>query len=138
MKYTREFLLFTGFLISACSEPPDLQMAELQRYYAQKGEGISPAVKKPEKPNTRQGTIPYLSTTNVPAPLSTTPPPLSTTNAPPPLSTTNAPPPLSATNALPPLSATNALPPLSATNALPPLSATNAPPPLSATNAPPR
>jgi hypothetical protein len=129
MKYTRGFLLLAGFLISACSEPPDPQMAKLQRYYAQKGEGISPAVKKPENPNTRQARMPYLSTTNVPAPLSTTnaPPPLSTTNAPPPLSTTNAPPPLSTTNAPPPLSTTNAPPPLSTTNA--PLSPTNAPVP---------
>ena len=69
----------TGFLVSACSEP-DPQMAELQRIYAEKGEGTPPAVKKVAKRNTQQGTTPYLSTTN--SPLSTTNSPLSTTNSP--------------------------------------------------------
>jgi len=77
MKCFREFpfliLLLAGFLVSACSEP-DPQMAELQRIYAEKGEGTPPAVKKVAKRNTQQGTTtPYLSTTNSP---------LSTTNSP--------------------------------------------------------
>ena len=76
MKCSRQFpflvLLFAGFLVSACSEP-DPQMAELQRIYAEKGEGTPPAVKKVAKRNTQQGTTPYLSTTNSP---------LSTTNSP--------------------------------------------------------
>ena len=99
MKYTREFLLLAGLFIFACSQPPNPQMAELQRYYALKGEGIHPAVKRPDKSGARQGAMPYLSTTNVTAPLvpMPTPPPL--TNPLPPLSTTNAPPPLSTTNA---------------------------------------
>ena len=86
MKYTRESILLAGLLIFfACSSQPDPQMAELQRYYAQKGEGISPAVKKiQKKSSTRQGTMPYLSTTNLPVPMSTTnvPVPTSTTNSP--------------------------------------------------------
>ena len=83
MKCSRQFpflvLLFAGFLASACSEP-DPQMAELQRIYAEKGEGTPPAVKRVAKRNTQQGTTPYLSTTNFP--LSTTNSPLSTTNSP--------------------------------------------------------
>lgn len=87
-----------GFLLFACSQPPDPQMAELQRYYAQKGEGIAPAVKKVELAKPGQAKIPYLSTTNVPALSTTNVPALSTTNVPawsttntPSLGTTNAP-----------------------------------------------
>ena len=47
MKCSREFLFLAGFLICSCSEP-DPRMAELQRYYAQRGEGINPPVKKVE------------------------------------------------------------------------------------------
>jgi hypothetical protein len=72
-------------------------MAELQRYYAQKGEGISPTVKKVEQANPGQAKTPYLSTTNVPALSTTNVPYLSTTNVPA-LSTTNAPS-ISTTNA---------------------------------------
>ena len=98
--------VLVGLLIS-CSEPPDARMAELQRYYALKGDGINPPVKRVALKTTgRAGTIPdqktapVLGTTNAPAaPSSTNVPPLSSTNVPalstpsaPILSTTNAPP----------------------------------------------
>ncbi len=70
MKFSWKFLslifLFVGFVLS-CSEP-DPKMAELQRYYAQKGEGMIPTIEKVEQRNTnpQRGTTPHLSTTNAP------------------------------------------------------------------------
>jgi hypothetical protein len=100
MKCSWKFLLlvflFVGFVIS-CSEPPNARMAELQRYYALKGEGMTPTIKKVEQRNTTQGgTTPHLSTTNAPvtsAPASSaTTTNVSTTDLPPTnLSPTNVP-----------------------------------------------
>src|SRR3979490_913320 len=92
MKSARDFLFLAGFLISACSQP-DLQTAKLQRFYAEKGEKITPIINKVEQRNPQQGTTPSLFTTN--APQQGTTPSLFTTNAPqqgttPSLSTTNA------------------------------------------------
>lgn len=98
MKYTRVFILLAGLFIFACSPQPNPQMAQLQRYYALKGEGIHPAVKRPDRSGPRQGAMPYLSTTNVTPPLAPMPTPLAMTNAPPSFTTTNAPTPLSTTN----------------------------------------
>ena len=57
-------LSFRGrFLISACSQP-DPQAAKLQRFYAEKGEEMTPTVNKVEQRNPQQGTTPSLSTTN--------------------------------------------------------------------------
>jgi hypothetical protein len=92
MKRSCKFLLLifavVGLAIS-CSEPPNPRMAELQRYYALKGDGINPPVKSVALKTTGQAgtmadsrTAPVLSTTNVP---------LSTTNNVPALSTTNVP-----------------------------------------------
>jgi hypothetical protein len=65
MKCAREFLLLTGLLISACSQP-DLQTAELQRIYAKKGEEMTPTINKVERGNPQRATTPHLSTTNAP------------------------------------------------------------------------
>ena len=58
MKCSWKFLLLVfllvGFVIS-CSEPPNPRMAELQRYYALKGERMTPTIKKVEQRNTTQG-----------------------------------------------------------------------------------
>jgi hypothetical protein len=92
MKRSCKFLLLifvvVGLVIS-CSEPPNPRMAELQRYYALKGDGINPPVRSVALKTTAQAgtmadsaTAPVLSTTNVP---------LSTTNNVPALSTTNVP-----------------------------------------------
>ena len=93
MKSSWKFLLlvflFVGWVIS-CSQPPNAKMAELQRYYAFKGEGVNPPVKRVALKTTgRAGTMPdrstapVLGTTNTPAaPSSTNVPALSTTNAP--------------------------------------------------------
>jgi hypothetical protein len=62
----REFLFLVGLLMSACSQPEDLQTAQLQRYYAQKGEEMTPTISKVEQSNPREGTTPHLSTTNAP------------------------------------------------------------------------
>ena len=107
MKCSCKFLLLifvpVGVVVS-CTEPPDPRMAELQHYYALKGDGINPPIKRVALKTTGQAgtmpdqkTAPVLSTTN--APLSTTNnvPALTTTNMPA-LSTTNAPVP-STTNA---------------------------------------
>ncbi len=83
--------LLVGFIIS-CSEPPNPRMAELQRYYALKGERMTPTIKKVEQRNTTQGgTTPHLSTTN--APVTSTPGTnAATTNVPATIApTTNAP-----------------------------------------------
>ena len=80
MKCARDFLFLAGFLISACSQPPDLQTAKLQRFYAEKGEKMTPMIDNVEQRNPQQGTTPSLSTTN--APQQGTTPSLSTTNAP--------------------------------------------------------
>jgi hypothetical protein len=92
MKRSCKFLLLifalVGLVIS-CSEPFNPQMAELQRYYALKGDGINPPVKSVALKTTGQaGTIPDRKTAPV---LSTTNVPLSTTNNVPALSTTNVP-----------------------------------------------
>jgi len=64
-------------------------MAELQRYYALKGDGLNPPVKSVALKTTGQaGTMPDRNTAPV---LSTTNVPLSTTNNVPALSTTNVP-----------------------------------------------
>ena len=92
MKRSCKFLLLifalVGLVIS-CSEPFNPRIAELQRYYALKGDGINPPVKSVALKTTGQAgsvpdhkTAPVLSTTNVP---------LSTTNNVPALSTTNVP-----------------------------------------------
>ena len=86
--------LLVGLVIS-CSEPPNPRMAELQSYYALKGDGINPPIKRVALKTTgRAGTVPDRSTAPV---LSTTTPTLSTNNVPA-LSTTNVPA-LSTTNA---------------------------------------
>ena len=94
MKCARDFLFLAGFLISACSYQPDPETAKLQRFYAEKGEGMTPMINKVKLRSPQHGTIPSLSTTN--APIQGTVPSLSTTNAPvqgttPSLSPTNAP-----------------------------------------------
>jgi hypothetical protein len=100
MKCSCKFLLliplFVGFEIS-CSQPPNSQIAELQRYYALKGDGINPPVKRVAlKTSGQAGTVPdqstapVLSSTNAPALSSTNIPVLSSTNVPA-LSTTNSP-----------------------------------------------
>ena len=66
-KFLLLIFLFIGFVIS-CTEPPNSRMAELQRYYALKGEGIMPTIKKVAL-TTRVTTqaderLPVLSTTN--------------------------------------------------------------------------
>ena len=99
MKCSCKFLLLifvpVGVVVS-CTEPPNPRMAELQRYYALKGDGINPPIKRVALKTTGQaGTIPDQKTAPV---LSTTNAPLSTTNSVPALSTTNAPV-LSTTNA---------------------------------------
>jgi hypothetical protein len=87
--------MLVGLVIS-CSEPPNPRMAELQRYYALKGDGINPPIKRVALKTTGQaGTMPDRSTAPV---LGTTNAPLSTTNSVPALSTTNVPA-LSTTNA---------------------------------------
>ncbi len=65
MKCSREFLFLAGFLICSCSEP-DPRMAELQRYYAQMGEGINPPVKKVEARKTAISPMSYASQTALP------------------------------------------------------------------------
>jgi hypothetical protein len=66
MKWAQDFLILAGFLISACSQP-DPQAAKLQRFYAEKGEEMTPIVNRVEQRNPQQqGTTPSLSTTNVP------------------------------------------------------------------------
>jgi hypothetical protein len=55
MKCARDFLFLAGFLISACSSQPDLQTAKLQRFYAEKGEEMTPMISKVEQRNPRQG-----------------------------------------------------------------------------------
>ena len=65
MKCCREFLFLAGFLICACSEP-DPRMAELQRYYAQMGEGINPPVKKVETRKTARDPMSYASQSALP------------------------------------------------------------------------
>jgi hypothetical protein len=75
-------------LVISCSEPPNPRMAELQRYYALKGDGINPPIKRVALKTTgRAGTVPDQNTAPV---LSTTIPTLSTNNVPA-LSTTNVP-----------------------------------------------
>jgi hypothetical protein len=66
MELAREFPFLACFLISACSQPPDLQTAKLQRFYAEKGEKMTPMINNVEQRNPQQGTIPSLSTTNAP------------------------------------------------------------------------
>jgi hypothetical protein len=92
MKCSCKFLLLIFVLVglvTSCSEPPNPRMAELQRYYALKGDGINPPVKSVALKTTGQaGTIPDSKTAPV---LSTTNAPLSTTNNVPALSTTNVP-----------------------------------------------
>jgi hypothetical protein len=66
MKCARDFLFLAGFLISACTSQPDPQTAKLQRFYAEKGEEMTPMIKKVEQRNPQQGTTPSLSTTNAP------------------------------------------------------------------------
>jgi hypothetical protein len=92
MKRSCKFLLLifalVGLVIS-CSEPFNPRMAEFQRYYALKGDGINPPVKSVALKTTGQaGTMPDRNTAPV---LSTTNVPLSTTNNVPALSTTNVP-----------------------------------------------
>jgi hypothetical protein len=65
MKCARDFLFFAGFLTSACSQP-DPQTAKLQRFYAEKGEEMTPMINKVKQRNPQQGTTPSLSTTNAP------------------------------------------------------------------------
>jgi hypothetical protein len=126
MKRSCKFLLLifalVGLVIS-CSETFNPRMAEFQRYYALKGDGINPPVKSVALKTTGQaGTIPDQKTAPV---LSTTNAPLSTTNNVPPLSTTNV-----------PVLSTPNVPVLSTTN-VPVLSTTNAPATLApSTNAP--
>jgi hypothetical protein len=126
MKCSCKFLLSifvpVGVVVS-CTEPPNPQMAELQRYYALKGDGINPPIKRVALKTTgKAGTIPDQKTAPV---LSTTNAPLSTTNNVPPLSTTNV-----------PVLSTPNVPELSTTNAPIP-STTNAPATLApSTNAP--
>src|SRR3977135_3505548 len=79
MKSARDFLFLAGFLISACSQP-DLQTAKLQRFYAEKGEKMTPIINKVEQRNPQQGATPSLFTTN--APQQGTNPNLSTPNDP--------------------------------------------------------
>jgi hypothetical protein len=62
----REYLFLIVLLISACSQPEDLQTAELQRTYAKKGEEMISTINKVEQSNPRGGTTPHLSTTNAP------------------------------------------------------------------------
>ena len=92
MKCSCKFLLLifvpVGVVVS-CTEPPNPQMAELQRYYALKGDGINPPIKRVALKTTGQaGAMPDQKTAPV---LSTTNAPLSTTNNVPALSTTNVP-----------------------------------------------
>ena len=57
-------------LVISCSEPPNPRMAELQSYYALKGDGINPPIKRVALKTTgRAGTVPDRSTAPV---LSTT------------------------------------------------------------------
>jgi hypothetical protein len=63
---TRALLLLVGLFLSACSQPEDLQTAQLQRYYAKKGEEMTPTIRKVEQSNPRKGSTPHLSTTNAP------------------------------------------------------------------------
>ena len=65
MKCARKLLFSASLLISACSQP-DLQTAQLQRHYANKGEEMTPTINKVEQSNPRQGTTPHLSTKNAP------------------------------------------------------------------------
>jgi len=65
MKCSREFLFLAGFLICSCSEP-DPRMAELQRYYAQLGEGINPPVKKVETSRKLRDPMSYASQSVLP------------------------------------------------------------------------
>jgi hypothetical protein len=67
MKF-REFLFLAGLLVSACSQQPELETAQLQRTYAQKGEEMTPTINKVEKRNPQRGTTPHLSTTDASAP----------------------------------------------------------------------
>ena len=92
MKCSCKFLLLifvpVGVVVS-CTEPPNPRMAELQRYYALKGDGINPPIKRVALKTTGQaGTMPDQKTAPV---LSTTNAPLSTTYSVPALSTTNVP-----------------------------------------------
>ena len=92
MKCSCKFLLLifvpVGVVVS-CTEPLNPRMAELQRYYALKGDGINPPIKRVALKTTGQaGTMPDQKTAPV---LSTTNAPLSTTNNVPALSTTNVP-----------------------------------------------
>jgi hypothetical protein len=66
MKWYREFLFLAGFLISACSSPPDLETAQAQLKYAKMGEGMTPTINKVEQSNPQRGTTPHLSTTSPP------------------------------------------------------------------------
>ena len=92
MKCSCKFLLLIFVLVGvviSCSEPPNPRMAEFQRYYALKGDGINPPIKRVALKTTGQaGTMPDQKTAPV---LSTTNAPLSTTNNVPALSTDNAP-----------------------------------------------
>ena len=92
MKCSCKFLLLifvpVGVVVS-CTGPPDPRMAELQRYYALKGDGINPPIKRVALKTTgRAGTMPDQKTAPV---LSTTNAPVSATNSVPALSTTNVP-----------------------------------------------
>ena len=103
-KFLLLILLLVGFELS-CSQPPNSRVAGLQRYYALKGDGINPPVKRVAlKTSGHAGTVPDRSTapvlsstnaaaltsTNIPVLSSNNVPALSSTNAPL-LSTTNAP-----------------------------------------------
>ncbi|HEY5814194.1 MAG TPA: hypothetical protein VIT23_16250 [Terrimicrobiaceae bacterium] len=67
MKRPWKLAFFASLLLAGCSQPPDLQTAELQRYYAEMGETMTPTIKKVEQRNVREGTTtPHLSTTNRP------------------------------------------------------------------------
>ena len=62
----REFIFLVGLLISACSQPEDLQTAQAQRYYAKKGEEMTRTYSMLEQSNPRGRTTRHISTTNAP------------------------------------------------------------------------
>ncbi|MGB7793715.1 MAG: hypothetical protein WBL39_21155, partial [Terrimicrobiaceae bacterium] len=59
-------IFLAGLVISGCSQPEDLSTAELQRYYAKKGEEMTPTISRVEQSNPRGGTTPHISTKTPP------------------------------------------------------------------------